>query len=170
MKTRLARMGAQAPQDRSLAVPFMTALVAAAALLGPVADKANAADGVVLFGNLDHVNSGYLGVGVATGVAYGVPPTYFVGTGPLAASFLSGPAVQTLSDVKLLLSGYSSTSDSGLTIDLYSDSGNADNPSPGSLIANIGNLSDNGLPSGFAVVDFPVPPPPRPNLTRLSWR
>jgi hypothetical protein len=80
-------------------------------------------------------------------VSDGTDPLIFLG--PLADSFSTGPAT-TLDDVKLLLrTSFIDTSSS--TVSLLSDNAT----SPGSLIAQLGSISDSSLPVGsLAVVDF----------------
>ena len=74
--------------------------------------------------------------------------------GPLADSFSTGAAGFSLADVQLLLQGNSSSSGS-LSVGLYSDNAT----SPGTLLYNIGFLSDSSLTSALSVFDFPLASP-----------
>jgi hypothetical protein len=67
---------------------------------------------------------------------------------PLYDSFSVGANGFKLLDVQLMLRGTPSTG--SLSVAIYSDS----STSPGTLLFTIGTLSDNDLPSSFAVVDF----------------
>ena len=69
---------------------------------------------------------------------------------PLFDSFSTGAGGFTLADVKLLLSG---TSDgASLTVGLYGDNAT----SPGTLLTQIGSLSDTSLSGTLTVFDFPL--------------
>lgn len=72
---------------------------------------------------------------------------------PLFDSFSTGPSGFYLSDVKLLLSGDPASS-SSFSVAIYSDSSTA----PGTLLLNIGTVSDNALSSSLSVVDFALAP------------
>lgn len=92
------------------------------------------ANSTLLYNNLNSTNSGADGV------------TSF---GPLGDSFSTGAGGFALGDVKLLLLGDSTTSGS-ISVDLFSDN----STSPGTLLQNIGSLSDSSLTSSLSVFDF----------------
>jgi hypothetical protein len=72
---------------------------------------------------------------------------------PLYDSFSAGAAALMLTDVEALLSG--SPDGATLTVDLYADAAT----SPGTMLAQIGTLSDTALSSSLTVFDFPLAEP-----------
>jgi hypothetical protein len=72
---------------------------------------------------------------------------------PLYDSFSAGAAALMLVDVKVLLSGI--PDGASLTVDLFND----DATSPGTLLTQIGTLSDAGLSTTLTVFDFPLVSP-----------
>ncbi len=77
------------------------------------------------------------------------------GYGPLAASFSTGAATATLTDVKLAVFTSNPASGASFSVGLYSDSAT----SPVSLLDAIATVAENTLSSTVSVVDLTVGTP-----------
>jgi hypothetical protein len=118
--------------------PFMFGVLCVVAVVFGVAGFCGSASAAILYDNLGATSDGADSV---------------VSWGPIADSFSTGSESFLLGDVKLLLSG-DSTSTGTITVDLRSDN----STSPGAVIATIGTLSDSLLSTSASVFDFPVTP------------